>query len=234
VSTIPVTQIKDKGSPITEKIILNPSEEIVTILTEQAKGYVALLSKMGKVRCLRHHLFGEHLKQGVSLFNPTEFGQLQCATWTPGEAELFIVTKDGIGIRFNEKTISPQGDLAIRVLKEDSAAGITAVYPDSSVFIIGADGKGTIRKMSGFSPNKSPGGTGKIVIKNNQVVGATIIDINDEIFLVTKSGKIIRFNGHEIPDTEGVVQGVNCIMMRSDMVTGLFRLPPTHTIQVKL
>jgi len=84
--------------------------------------------------------------------------------------------------------------------------------------MIGGDGKGTIRLMAGFAPNKSQGGSGKIAIKNDQVVSALSVELNDDIFIISRLGKIIRFSAEEVPMSEGVVQGVNCISLRSDEV----------------
>ncbi|MBE0696883.1 MAG: hypothetical protein IH586_08160, partial [Anaerolineaceae bacterium] len=158
-----------RGNLIQERFSLEPDETIVTVLPEQAKGYVALVSESGRLRCLRHHLFGVNMRPGTGLYNYNEFGQLAGACWTPGDAEIFLVTRQGIGIRFSEKAISPQGDQAIRLGKDDKVAGIASIFDDSNVFMIGADGRGALRAMSGFAANKSPGGSGKIAFKSNKV-----------------------------------------------------------------
>ncbi len=226
-NAIASTPVFAKGSLATERFGLEPDESLVAVLPEQARGYVALASETGRVRCLRHHLFGEHMRPGTALF-PSEFGPLAGACWTPGEAELFVVTEQGIGIRFAEKAISPQGDQGIRLAKEDRVVGITAIYPDSGVFILGADGRGTIRLMSGFAPNKTPGGSGKIAFKSNRVVGAVTIEANDDLFILSQLGKVIRFPASEVPPTEGVVQGVNCMGLRGDEVVALLRSGPIY------
>ncbi len=225
---IPSTPLFARGGTISERFSLEPGEIFVAILPEQAKGYVALASENGRVRVLRHHLFGEHMRQGTSLYNHLDFGPLSAACWTPGDAELFIVTQQGIGIRFSEKVLSPQGDQGIRVSGNDKVVGITAVYPNSGVFIIGADGRGVIRLMSGFAPNKSPGGSGKIALKSNRVVGAVTVEMNDDLFLISRLGKVIRFPAEEVSSTEGVVQGVNCMGLRGDEVSTLVKCGPIY------
>jgi DNA gyrase/topoisomerase IV subunit A len=77
--------------------------------------------------------------------------------------------------------------------------------------------------MAGFAPNKSLGGSGKIAIKNDQVVSAFSIEPNDDIFIISRLCKIIRFPADEVPPTEGVVQGVNCISLRADEVVAATR-----------
>jgi DNA gyrase subunit A len=220
---IEASPVRAKGSLPFERMGFDANESIAAVLPEQARGYVALLGASGKVRLLRHHLFGEHMKPGTVLFNTAEFGALTSACWTPGDAEIFIVTSAGMGIRFAEKAISPQGDIGIRTGADDSAVGITSVSDDSSVFFIGTDGRGTIRQMSSFAANKSAGGSGKIAFKNNKVIGAATMTPEDEIFVITRYGKVIRFSADEVPVTEGPVQGVNCISLRADEVTAFTR-----------
>jgi DNA gyrase subunit A len=225
---IPSTPLHARGSIVTGRLSLEPDETLVAVLPEQARGYVALASEGGRVRCLRHHLFGEHMRPGTSLYNYNDFGSLAAACWTPGDAELFVITRQGIGIRFAEKSLSPQGDQGIRLSGDDRVIGVTAVYPESGVFILGADGRGTIRLMTGFAANKSPGGSGKIAFKSNKVAGATTIEPNDDIFIVSRLGKVIRFPSDEVPFTEGVVQGVNCMGLRSDEAVAMIKNGPIY------
>ena len=201
------------------------TKSIVAVLPEQARGYIAFLSQSGKVRCLRHHLFGEHLRPGTPVYNYGEFGPLAAACWTSGDSDLFVISRTGMGIRFSEKAISPQGELGMRLSADDSAVGIASVNQESEVLILAADGKGTIRQMKGFAPNKSPGGSGKIGMKSNAIIGAAAVQPEDDIFIISRQSKIIRFRADEIPSTDGVVQGVNCMALRLDDITTFLVCP---------
>ena len=81
---------------------------------------------------------------------------------------------------------------------------------------MGGDGRGTVRLMDGFTPNKSPGGSGKIAFKGEKVIGAMAVTPESDAFIISRLGKIIRFKASEIPPKEGVVQGVNCMSLRGD------------------
>ncbi len=218
---IPSTPVHSKGEQILDPLSLEKDENLVAILPEQAHGYVALVSEKGRVRSLRHHLFGEHMRPGTAMFPYKDFGPLASVSWTTGDSDLLIITENGMGIRFTEKVLPPQGDWGIRLADGDRVVAVTEVYPDSGVFIISADGKGTIRLMSGFAANKSAGGAGKLAIRSDKVVGATAVNENDSLFIITRLGKIIRFRADEVPASSGVVQGVNCIALRGDEVTAL-------------
>jgi DNA gyrase subunit A len=213
---IPEGPVRSKGESIVGRLNLQPEERLVSVLPDQAQGYVAMVSQRGNVRLLRHHVFGEYMKPGTALFDSKTFGVLTGACWSPGDGDLFIATRQGRAIRFSEKLVPPQGGLGIRLSDGDSAVAITGVYDDSGVFLLSADGKGTIRLMEGFAANKAPGAGGKSAIASDNLVFARSVQEEDEIFIISELSKIIRFNSNEIPKKDGVVQGVICMSLRAD------------------
>jgi DNA gyrase subunit A len=213
--------VRAKGESIVGKLNLNPGEFLAAILPVQAQGYVITVSKSGMVRSLRHHVFGEYMKPGLSLYDLKLFGPLASACWAPGDGDLFIATQNGRGIRFSEKLVPPQGCLGIRLAEDDVAVAITPVYDDSGVFLLASDGKGTIRSMQSFNPNKAPGAGGKIAMSTDHLIGAVNVDNAEDIFVISKLSKLIRFQAAEIPIKEGVVQGVNCMAFRADEAVAL-------------
>ena len=221
VSAIPQKEVRDKGEKIIQRYDLLDGEQLACILADKAEGYVALLSERGDVRLLRHHVFGEFMKPGTQLYDIKTFGPLAAACRTSGSDDLFIATSAGKGIRFSEKLVPPQGGPGIRLADDDRAVAITGVSDDSGVFLLAEDGKGIIRLMSGFSANKSPGGGGKIALSTDHLVGASRVEANDDIFVISKLGKIIRFPAEQVPEKESVVQGVICMSLRGDETTAL-------------
>jgi DNA gyrase subunit A len=226
VNKITEAPVHARGELLYERYLFETDEYIAAALPERAFGYVAVLTESGRVRCLRHHLFGEHMRPGTQLFKTEDTGPLVGVCWTPGDADLFIATRQGQAIRFSEKLVSPQGDLAIRLGEGDRAVGVTSVNADSGVFLLSANGKGAVRLMSGFAPNKSSGGSGKIAMKTDDLVGVAAVSGEDEVFAVSRFGKIIRFRGDEVPQTEGVIQGVYCMSLRGDEVTAMLVSSP--------
>jgi DNA gyrase subunit A len=221
VNTLPEGPVHSRGQSILGRLNLHPDEHLVSALPDLVKGSVAMVSRNGNVRTLRHHVFGEYMKPGTVMFDVKAFGPLVSACWTPGDGELFIATRSGRAIRFSEKLVPPQGGPGIKVEGEDYPAAITAVYPDSGVLLIGGDGKGTIRLMEGFAPNKSPGGSGKNAMNTSNLVGAAAVADENDVFLISRLSKIIRFRAMEIPPKEGVVQGVHCMALRADSVAAV-------------
>lgn len=209
--------IHHRGEEIKSFIELANNEHITTILPNPTSGYILVVSENGFIRRLRNHIFGDYMKPGTQVMDTRQAGELITAAQSNGEGDVLIATRNGLAIRFPEKTIPPQGCPGIRLREGDVPVSVCGVKNNSGVLFIGADGNGTIRLMSGFSQNKAPGSGGKIAIKTDQLSAATPINETDEIFVISRLGKIIRFHAAEIPPKEGVVQGVLCMSLRADI-----------------
>jgi DNA gyrase subunit A len=181
------------------------------------KAHLALLSETGYVRLLPAHVVGEKMTPGTALYKVSDFGALVGACWTGGNDDLFIATRQGIAIRFAERALPLPGGLSLRLEKGDVPVAITAANAErNGVFLLGADGRGTIRLMAGFAANKSPGGGGKLALKTDRLVSAASVGPDADLFIISRLGKLIRFRADEVPSKEGVVQGVNCMALRGD------------------
>ena len=219
VSSLTSAQIRERGQSIKNLVNIQPDENICVMLPAQNEGYLAVLSERGYVRLLRHNYLGEKMRPGTPIFDITRFGSVAFGSWTTGEDDLFIATRSGKGIRFREKMVHANGSLGIRLDRGDDVVGITGVTPESGVLLMSADGKGTIRLMSGFAANKAPGSGGKIAMITDHLIGAAAINDSDDVFAISRLSKVIRFQAIEIPPKAGVVQGVNCMSLRADEVT---------------
>ncbi|MCA9963743.1 MAG: hypothetical protein KC423_05860 [Anaerolineales bacterium] len=213
-NSVAETPVRAKGQLLS--LPLQAHERIVAVLPADQDKAVAMVSQRGWVRSVRASYLGKGLIQGMTFHDVKEGGYLTAVCWTPGEGDLFIVTRSGLGIRFAERHVSQRGCLGIRVAQGDEVVGITAVTEESGVFLVGHDGKGTIRLMNGFAANKAPGAGGKVAMKADKLLGATAVHDSDDIFIISQLGKLIRFQAGEIPAKSGVVQGVNCMALRND------------------
>jgi len=220
-NSLPAAQIRERGQSLGSLLPLQDGEVIRVMLPAQAEGYLALLSERGYVRLLRHNYVGNIMRPGAPIFDVGRFGPVATGSWTSGEGELFIATRQGKAIRFREKMVHANGSLGIRLERGDEVAAIAGASESGSILLVGADGKGTIRQMAGFAANKAPGSGGKTALKTDHLVGAAAIQDSDDVFAISRLSKIIRFQAIEIPPKEGVVQGVNCMTLRADEVTAI-------------
>jgi DNA gyrase subunit A len=226
VQTISERPVHSQAANVATRLGWQEGEKLVAALPDIARGNLVLLSERGLVKALRHYIFGEYMNPGIILFDIRQFGQLSAACWTPGDGDLFIATRLGRAIRFAEKLVPPAGGPGIKLEEDDKAVAVTPVYPNSGVFLLSADGRGTIRNMQGFNPNKSSGGSGKIAMNTDALVGAVTVEAKDDLFVISRLSKVIRFSAAEVPIKEGVVQGVACISLRGDETVALVASQP--------
>ncbi len=228
VKNLPETPVRGRGKALTEWLPLQPDEHPAVVLPYQTSGYVVLVTERGHVRRFRYHLFKETMHAGTLLFEPKEIGAPAAACWSAGEGDLFIATRQGKAIRFAELLVPSRGCLGIRLAAGDTVVSIAAADEDSGVFLLSADGKGVVRLMAGFSPNKVPGSGGKIALKTDHLVGALTVDQISDILMISQLSKIIRFQAADVSTTEGTVQGVNCISLRNDRVVAMTGILNPH------
>ena len=216
VAELPQTAVRTRGQPLSRWAPLRPGERVIALLPDQGGAQVALLSERGRVQRVRASFVGGHMIPGMRFHEVKDGGPLVGACWTSGRDDLFIATQQGFAVRFPEERVHDTGSLGIRLERNDAAVGIAAVTDASQVFLLSADGKGAIRTMEGFAANKMPGAGGKAALKTELLVGVTAVTPGDDLLVISRLSKIIRFQAEEVPPKTGVVQGVNCIALRSD------------------
>lgn len=200
---------------------LQSGERIACAVAGAGGAYLTLLSERGWVRRIRSAYLSERMIAGTTFHDVKEGGFLAAACWTPGNGDLFLATVQGNGVRFSEQQVPNTGVRGMRVEPTDVAVAVTSVKAESGVFMLTADGKGTIRQMAGFAANKAPGAGGKVAMKTETLVGAVTVEEEDDIFIISRLGKVIRFQAGEVPAKEGVVQGVHCMSLRADETAAL-------------
>lgn len=223
VDALTETPVRAKGQHVLTLFTFRPHECIVAALPAAGGKAVALASQRGWVRMVDASRLDSSLIPGMSFYDVQQGGQITTACWTQGDDDLFMVTRQGKAIRFAERQVHKSGSLGLRVDLGDAVAAIAPVTEESGVFLMSNDGKGTIRLMAGFRQNKAPGAGGKVAIKTDKLVGAVAIRAEDDLFIISALGKLIRFQADDVPAKEGVVQGVHCMTLRNDEVTAVCR-----------
>jgi len=228
---VPVSEISEapvagRGKPLAERFPLRSDEQLALAVGDplpgQPNAYLLLVTARGQVRRIGSQMVGKNLQAGTVLYNIAEGGAPAAVCWSSGNDDLLIATRQGQAIRFSERLVPVRGCLGLRVDPEDAVVGIAAADGASGgVFMVGDEGKGTTRLYAGFNANKAPGAGGKVLMKVERLVGVAAMREADDIFIISRLGKIIRFAAGEVPAKEGVVQGVNCMALRADECVAL-------------
>jgi DNA gyrase subunit A len=221
VAELSESPVRARGTSLASHLQLRPDERFTLAFPDSGSTYLLLVSQRGTIRRIRYNYLGENVRPGSLMYELREGGAPAAACWSDGEGEVLITTRKGNGIRFAEKQIPVRGCSGIRIDPDDAVVGVSPISADCSVFMASADGKGTVRLMSGFTPNKEPGGGGKVAFKGDALVGSAAVRDNDDVLILSRLGKIIRFRAGEVPAKEGPVQGVNCMALRGDECVAL-------------
>ncbi|MCB9008161.1 MAG: hypothetical protein H6656_12470 [Ardenticatenaceae bacterium] len=215
-------ELRAPGESLVSQFPFHGNEHLIGALPAEAGQYVVLASQRGWVQRVAANYFGKSLIPGMAFHDVKQGGQITAVCWTNGRDEIFLATRQAQGIRFRETQVPARGGcLGLRVDQGDEVVAVSNVVESSGVFVVGHDGKGTIRQMSGFRMNKAPGAGGKAIFKSDELIGAVTVREEDDLFILAQSGKMIRFQANEVPPKEGVVQGVNCMGLRNDLVTAV-------------
>lgn len=226
VQAVPETPLRGHGSSLHELAGIDGEEKIVALLSADAGQYLNLISQRGWVRRIRQNYLNKSMIQGIRYHKVSEGGYITGACWTDGQSDLLIATRNGLGLRFSESQIPSNGGLGVRIEPTDVAMAICSADDQAGIFLIGHDGLGTIRQMGGFRKNAAPGAGAKLLFKSERLVGVCRYQEGSDLVLISQLSKVIRFSADEVPAKEGVVQGVNCMNLRSDFVTACAVLPP--------
>ncbi len=119
---------------------------------------------------------------------------------TEAEDDVMLVTRQGMSIRFPEKTLRAQGRATmgvrgIRLAAGDVVESIEVVEPNATLLVITEHGYG---KRTGFDEYRVQGRGGKGIktiktsARNGLVVGAHRVGDEDAIMLITEAGQMIR------------------------------------------
>jgi DNA gyrase subunit A len=221
VEQLAAAPVRSRGESLPDKVPLNEAERLALVLPHRREGYLTLVTDQAHVRRFRYHYFRDDMAPGTLLYDVRLHGRPLTAAWTSGNDDLFLATRLGKAIRFPENKVTTMGVTGLRLDQGDRVVGVAGVNDKSSILLLSADGRGTVRRMIGFSANKAPGAGGKVAIKADEISAMTSVGKKDDVFIISRLSKIVRFAAEEIPAKEGVVQGVNCMGLRGDEVAAV-------------
>ncbi|OPY69486.1 MAG: DNA gyrase subunit A [Syntrophorhabdaceae bacterium PtaU1.Bin034] len=210
VHTIPEAQLSSRGKPVINLIKAEKDEKITAVTHVKdfpEDGYLLLATRKGQVKKMSLSLLKNLRNPGIKVIDLPEDDSLMDVLPLNAGDEVVIATKRGMAIRFKEEDIRSMGRTAygvrgIRLRREDEVVSIDVLTSDCSLFTVTEKGFGKRVDCTQYKV-QARGGTGVINVtcekKNGDVVGVKRVSQNDEIILVTNTGRTIRFNTSTIP-----------------------------------
>ena len=144
---------------------------------------------------------------------------------TDGEQELFFATRDGMGLRVNEKTLRPMGRQArgvrgVKLRKGDRVVSALALSGTGELLTVTEGGYGKKTPIADYTLAKNRGNFGMRTIRitdtNGPVVNVLEVEEHFQLFLITQLGKLIRIPVENIRTIGRVTQGNRLIHLEED------------------
>ena len=228
-----------RGKAVVNLLNLEPNETVATVLPvmdlNETGRYVVMTTRNGLIKRVDLSAFSNPRKVGIIALTIVEGDELVSAALTNGQNLIFLATSSGKAIRFPETDIRAMGRTAagvrgIKLGPEDALVGMEILSPDrdETILTVTANGYGKRTPASDYRI-QSRGGMGLITIKttlrNGPVVGVFRVTDDDQMVLITDTGKIIRIRMQEISVIGRNTQGVKLIEVEpGERVVGLARV----------
>jgi DNA gyrase subunit A len=211
-----------KGQHVANLLALGPDEQIAQILDipdYEAAKYLALATRGGLIKKTALTEYNTNRTGGIIAINLREGDELMSALLIDEDSDVLLVSRKGMSIRFTatDEALRPMGRstsgvTGMKFRGDDSLLSASVVTDDGHVFVV-TEGGYAKRTSSDQYRTQNRGGLGIKVAKLSEdrgdLVGALIVNDEDEVLVVLESGKVVRSNVEEVPakgrDTMGVV-----------------------------
>jgi DNA gyrase subunit A len=224
---IPKRDRTARGTAVVNVVPMRAEDRVAAVIdTRDYESYLHLLiaTKKGMVKKTLFREYDSSRREGIIALNLKPDDEVVRVRPTSGNDDVLLITKKGKAIRFSESTVRPMGRTAtgvigIRLDPDDEVVSCDVVENENDELLIVTEfGYGKRTKLAQF-PRKGRGGKGVIAAKltkpRGQIKGACIVSVEDEVFLISNDGVVIRI-------------GVRTISRQGRPATGVrvMNLPP--------
>ena len=222
---VPEGKRQAKGTAIVNLLNLAPGEKIATLLAideNDDNKYILLATKNGIVKKTSREEFKNINKAGLIAIGLREDDELIGVRVTEGSKEVLLVTEQGMSIRFDENDIRPMGRTAmgvkgITLSKNDKVVSMSLCDEGTDVLVVCEYGFGKRTDIEEYRLQIRAGKgikTYNISEKTGKLVGAEMVNEDDEIMIINSDGVLIRIRVNEISLFGRVTRGVK--LMKTD------------------
>ena len=219
---IPEASRTARGTAIVNLLQMNPGEKITAIMPvkefEETKNFF-MVTKKGIVKKTSIMEYSHVRKNGLAAISLREDDELIEVKITDSDTEIFLVTKQGMCIRFKETDVRATGRTSMGVIgmnlsDGDEIIGMQLDHQGDSLLIVSENGMGKRTYLDEFTIQKR-GGKGvkcyKITEKTGDVVGLKAVTDDHEIMMITTGGIIIQLRMDDVSTLGRITSGVKLI-----------------------
>ena len=223
---VPEGKRQAKGTAIVNLLQLGPNEKIATLIEVDGRAdddsYLLLATKKGIVKKTKRSEFKNINKSGLIAIGLRDDDELIDVKTTNGEKDVLLVTSNGMSIRFDEKDIRPMGRTAMGVkgitLSEgDKVVSMSLSDEGEDLLVVSQNGYGKRTDINEYRSQIRAGKgikTYNMSEKTGEIVGATMVNNEDELMLINSDGVLIRLRVDDISVFGRITSGVK--LMKTD------------------
>lgn len=213
-----------RGQHVANLLEFQPGEKIAEVLQVSSYSdapYLVLATAAGRVKKSRLEDYDSARSSGLIAINLREGDTLIGARLCGPDDDLLLVSERGQAIRFpaSDDVLRPMGRatggvLGMRFRDGDSLLSMVVVEEGQNLLVATTGGYGKKTRLDEYSP-QGRGGQGVLTLKYDKkrgpLMGALVVDNEDEIFAVTSAGDVIRTRVNEIRATSRATKGVRLV-----------------------
>ena len=232
------------GRPIINLLPLEADERITSMLPVDSYDddrYIFMATKFGVVKKTVLSSFQSQRSSGLIAVNLDEGDELIGTEITSGDNDIMLFTNTGLVNRFSEEDVraTGRGSRGVKgiTLSEDQDQRVISMMiaiDEAIVLIATENGYGKRTRIEEFA-RRNRGGKGVIGIqtseRNGQIIGATIVEEDDEVMLISCNGVLVRTAIKEVSILGRNTQGVRLIRLdEGDTVVGMSRIEENDAV----
>ena len=233
VHEIPEAAPAARGKAVVNLVQISSERKLVAVMPVRDFGeevYLTMVTREGVIKKTALADYQNIRASGINAINIDEGDELLDVIRTDGKMQIFIATRDGMAVRFNESDVRPMGRAArgvrgVNLRKGDVVVSVCAVSKEGTEKILSVSEKGFGKQtqVSSYRLTKR-GGVGVINMKTTEKTGKVIaafpVADDSEIMIITQQAKLIRLGVGKIRETGRSAQGVTLIKCGDeDLVT---------------
>jgi len=229
---IPERERTAKGMPIVNLLPLQPDEHIQAIIDTRdfaGERFLFFATRNGIVKKTAFDAYDSSRRDGLIAINLRDDDELVRVIETSGSDDIFMVSRSGMTIRFDENDVRAMGRTAggVRGMKlksaDDRVVSVDVARDDTAILIMTEAGYGKRTQLDKFNV-QGRGGQGvrgiKLTGRKGAVVSAFMVGLDDEIVAVSNHGVTIRMEVRGISSQGRDATGVRVMNMDEGDVLG--------------
>jgi DNA gyrase subunit A len=234
---IPMKDRTARGVALVNLVALQPDEHIEAVIdtrTYEDGAYLFFATRNGIVKKTRMSEYDSSLRSGLIAINLNDGDELVRVIQTSGTDDVFMVSRQGMTIRFSEENVRAMGraTAGVRGMKlksADDAVVSSDVARDEGVLLfVSSSGHGKRTPLSAFN-RQGRGGQGvrgmRVTEARGTVVSAFTVAPGDEILVFSSAGNLVRMGVDEISEQGRDATGVRVARLaEGDTVVAVARV----------